>query len=173
MTLVILPEEYRSHKVIAPQPIHSVDISADEITLGESFTVEVNMNNRNDFADILLTSVGFPRLLELGDSVDVIGYDYTQSPKFIDVGSEVDSDYIYGNTVPALYPSIEADSRNVKSDASFRMVVLVTPQKAGEFEVYVKTMAIPHTNDLGHYPHSGLIDPQGEFVDVYVVTVKP
>ena len=173
MTLVILPEEYRSHKVIEPQPTHSVSVSTDEITLGESFTVEINMNNGNDFADILLTSIGFPRLLELGDSVDVIGYDYTQSPKFVDVGSEVDGNYTYGDVASALYPSIEADSRNVPADASFRIVVLVTPQKAGEFEMYVKTVAIPHTNDLGHYPHSGLIDPHGEFVDAYVVTVKP
>ena len=172
MTLVILPEEYRSHKIIEPQPIHSVIISEDEISLGESFKIEIEMKNQNDFADIVLTSVGFPSL-DNHDLVEVIGYDFTQSPKEIDIGYEVGSDYTYGEVIPAVYPSIEADSRNIPADSQFRMVVLVTPPETGNFEVYVKTVAIPHTTDLSHYPYDGKIDPQGEFVDVYSVEVWP
>ena len=41
------------------------------------------------------------------------------------------------------------------------MVLLVTPQELGDFTVYVKTMAVPHTTSLSHYPHDGLVDPQG------------
>ena len=172
MTLVILPEEYRSHKIVEPQPIHSVIISEDEISLGESFKIEIEMKNQNDFADIVLTSVGFPSL-DNHDLVEVIGYDFTQSPKEIDIGYEVGSDYTYGEVIPAVYPSIEADSRNIPADSQFRMVVLVTPPETGNFEVYVKTVAIPHTTDLSHYPYDGKIDPQGEFVDVYSVEVRP
>ena len=172
MTLVILPEEYRSHKVIQPQPIHTVTISDDEITLGESFKIEIEMTNQNDFADIVLTSVGFPSLLD-HDSLEVIGYDYTQSPKYIEIGYEVGSDYTYGEVIPSVYPSIEADSRNIPKDSSFRMVILVTPPESGVFESYVKTVAIPHTTEKSHYPYDGLVDPQGEFVEVYSVMVNP
>ena len=171
MTLVILPEEYRSHKIVEPQPIHSVIISENEIPLGESFKIEIEMTNQNDFADIVLTSVGFPNLDDL-DSVEVIGYDFTQSPKNIDIGYEVGSDYTYGEVIPAVYPSIEADSRNISADSQFRMVLLVTPPEAGLFEVYVKTVAIPHTTELSHYPYEGKIDPQGEFVDVFSVIIS-
>ena len=172
MTLVILPEEYRSHKVVEPQPIHSVTISEDEISLGESFKIEIEMKNQNDFADIVLTSVGFPSL-DNHDSVQVIGYDFTQSPKEIDIGYEIGSDYTYGEVMPAVYPSIEADSRNIPADSQFRMAVLVSPPESGLFEVYVKTVAIPHTTELSHYPYDGQIDPQGEFVDVFSVKVRP
>ena len=172
MTLVILPEEYRSHKVIEPQPTHSIVISEDEITLNDSFKIEIEMQNQNDFADIVLTSVGFPQLEDL-NSVEVIGYDFTQSPKEIDIGYEVGSDYTYGEVISAAYPSIEADSRNIPADSQFRMVLLVTPPEAGIFEVYVKTVAIPHTTELSHYPYEGKIDPQGEFVDVFSVIVSP
>ena len=170
MTLVIFPEEYRSHKVIQPQPIHSVQISDDEITLGESFKIEIEMTNQNDFADIVLTSVGFPSLLD-HDSVEVIGYDYTQSPKYIEIGYEVGSDYTYGEVIPSKYPSIEADSRNIPKDSAFSMVILVTPPEAGIFESYIKTVAIPHTTEKSHYPYEGLVDPQGEFVEVFTVKV--
>ena len=172
MTLVILPEEYRSHKIVEPQPIHLASVSENEIPLGDSFKIEIEMKNQNDFADIVLTSVGFPNLDDL-DSVEVIGYDYTQSPKEIDIGYEVGSDYTYGDVIPAVYPSIEADSRNIPADSEFRMVILVTPPESGPFEVYVKTVAIPHTTEYSHYPYEGLVDPQGEFVDVFAVNVSP
>ena len=172
MTLVILPEEYRSQKIVEPQPIHSTSISENEITLGDSFKIEIEMQNQNDFADIVLTSVGFPNLEDL-DSVEIIGYDFTQSPKEIDIGYEVGSDYTYGDVIPAVYPSIEADSRNIPADSQFRIVLLITPQESGVFEIYVKTVAIPHTTELSHYPYDGKIDPQGEFVDVFSVIVSP
>lgn len=171
MTLVILPEEYRSHKIVEPQPIHSAVVSEDEIPLGASFKIEIETTNENDFADIVLTSVGFPNLNDL-DSVEVIGYDFTQSPKEIDIGYEVGSDYTYGEAIPAVYPSMEADSRNIPADSQFRMVLLVTPPEEGAFEIYVKTVAIPHTTDLSHYPYEGKIDPQGEFVEVFSVNVS-
>ena len=172
MTLVIFPDEYRSHKVIEPKPIHTASISSNEITLGESFKIEIEMINQNDFADIVLTSVGFPSLSDL-DSVEVIGYDYTQSPKYIDIGYEVGSDYTYGEVIPAVYPSIEADSRNIPANSEFRMVLLVNPPESGLFDVYIKTVAIPHTTNQSHFPYEGLVDPQGEHVEVYSVAVNP
>ena len=171
MTLVIMPQEYSSLKVIEPQPIHLVSISDDKITLGSSFKIEIEMTNKNDSADIVLTSVGFPSLTNL-DSVEVIGYDFTQSPKKIDIGYKIGSEYTFGESISAKYPLIEADSRNVPEDYSARMVLLVTPQKAGTFEMYVKTIAIPHTTEHSHFPYEGLIDPQKEFVDVYSVVVE-
>ena len=172
MTLVVLPQEYLSHKIIEPQPIQSVTLSNDEITLGEYFTIEIEIENKNDISDILLTSIGFPGLQEIGDEVEIIGYDYTQTPIYIDLGDKLNSGYTYGEQITASYPSIEAHSRNVPEDASYQMTLRVVPQNAGIFETYIKTIVIPHTTDLAHYPHEGFLDPQDEYVSVFVVTTK-
>ena len=48
MALVVLPQEYLSHKIIEPQPTQAVILSNDEITLGESFTIEIEIENKNE-----------------------------------------------------------------------------------------------------------------------------
>jgi len=173
MTLVVLPQEYLSHKIIEPQPTQAVTLSNDEITLGESFIIEIEIENKNDISDILITSAAFPGLQEIGDEVEIIGYDYTQSPIYIDLGDKLNSEYTFGEQITASYPSIEAHSRNVPEDTSYQMALRVIPQNAGIFETYIKTIAIPHTTEISHYPHEGFLDPQGEYVSVFVVTVKP
>lgn len=173
MTLVVLPQEYLSHKVIEPQPTQTVTLLNDEITLGVSFIIEIEIKNKHDISDILITSVAFPGLQEIGDEVEIIEYDYTQSPIYIDLGDKLISEYTYGEPINAVYPSIEAYSRNVPEDTSYQMKLRITPQNVGIFETYIKTISIPHTTELSHYPYDGFLDPQGEYVSVFAVTVKP
>ncbi len=173
MTLVIFPQEYLSHKVINPQPIHTVKLSDDKIILGKSFVIEIEVENKNDVADILITSVAFPRLQKIGNEIEIIGYDFTQSPTYIKIGDKINSGYTRGGQIISQYPSIEAYSRNVPPDSSYHMTLRITPPVVGSFEIYVKTIAIPHTTDLSHYPHDGFLDPQGELVAVYHVMINP
>jgi len=173
MALVVLPQEYLSHKVIEPQPTQDVTLSNDEITLGESFIIEIEIENKNDVSDILVTSVAFPGLQEIGDEVEIIGYDYTQTPTYTDLGDKLNSEYTYGEEISATYPSIEAYSRNVPKDNSYHMALKITPQNVGIFETYIKTISVPHTTELSHYPYEGFLDTQGEYVSVFIVTVKP
>lgn len=173
MTLVIFPQEYLSHKVIEPQPIQTVTLSVNDISLGESFKISIDTENKNDVADILITSVAFPGLQEMGDSVKIVSYDYTQSPKYIVPGNKINSNYTSGVTITAQHPSIEAYSRNVAADTTYHMALDITPQNAGTFEMYIKTIAIPHTTALSHYPYEGLLDSQSEYVSVFTVNVNP
>ena len=172
-TLVIFPQEYLSHKVIEPQPIQNVTLSVNNISLGESFKISIETENKNDVADILITSVAFPGLQEIGDSVKIFSYDYTQSPRYIVPGNKINSEYTSGGTITAQYPSIEAYSRNVAADTAYQMTLGVTPQNTGTFEMYIKTIAIPHTTALSHYPYQGLLDSQSEYVSVFTVNVNP
>ncbi len=173
MTLVIFPQEYLSQSVVEPQPIQEITIDSNEIVLGESFQIKIQTINKNDIADILITSVGFPNLQEIGDEIEIISYDYTQSPRYIKPGEKLNSDYTSGGPVLSEYPSIEAYSRNVVPGTSYHLVLGITPTNGGIFEIYVKTIAIPHTTDLSHYPQEGFKDPQGENVSVYTVNVNP
>ncbi len=173
MALVIYPDEYLSHAVIEPQPIQSTSISTNEITLGESFDIQINIENKNDVADILITSIAFPNLEEIGEIVKIVSYDYTQSPRYIEVGDKINSGYTEGGQILAKYPSIEAYSRNVPENTAYQMAISVTPQNAGVFETYIKTIAIPHTTNLAHFPYDGHLDYQDEFVTVISVTVNP
>ena len=172
-TLVIFPQEYLSHNVIEPQPTQNVTLSVDDISLGESFQISIETENKNDVADILITSVAFPRLQEIGDTVNIFSYDYTQSPRYIVPGNKINSKYTSGGTITAQYPSIEVYSRNVAANTAYHMALDITPQNAGTFEMYIKTIAIPHTTALSHYPHEGLLDFQSEYVSVFTVNVNP
>lgn len=173
MTLVIFPQEYLSYSVIEPQPIQAVALSNDEISLGESFEIEIEIESKNDVADILITSAAFPGLQEIGDIVKIISYDYTQSPRYIVPGDKINSEYTSGGEVTAQYPSIEAYSRNVPVNTAYRMSIIITPESTGTFETFIKTIAIPHTTELSHYPYDGMLDPQSEYVSVYSVKVNP
>lgn len=173
MTLVIFPQEYLSHQVINPQPTHTIKLSDDKIILGKSFVIEIDVENKNDVADILITSVAFPKLQKIGNETKIISYDFTQSPTYIKIGDKINSGYTRGGQIISKYPSIEAYSRNVPPDSSYHMALKITPPVAGSFEMYVKTIAIPHTTELSHYPHDGFLDPQGELVAVYHVMVNP
>ena len=173
MTLVIFPQEFLAQNTIEPQPTQEITIDSNEISLGESFQIEIQIINKNDISDILITSVGFPTLQVIGDEIEIISYDYTQSPRYIKPGEKINSEYTSGGPVLAEYPSIESYSRNVLQDTSFHMVLDITPTSGGVFEIYVKTIAIPHTTDLSHYPQDGFKDPQGEYVSVYTVNVNP
>jgi len=173
MTLVVFPQEFASKTPIEPQPTHSISLTDEQIKLGQSFHIEIQIENQNDVSDILITSVAFPRLEQIKDNVEIISYDYTQSPRYIKPEDKLMSEYTLGGVVLAQYPSIEAYSRNVPPDTSYQMELKVTPNDPGSFEVYIKTIAIPHTTDLSHYPYDGLLDSQGEYVSVYTVQVNP
>ena len=172
-TLIFFPQEYLSHKVTEPQPIQNITLSDDDISLGESFQISIETENKNDVADVLITSVAFPGLKEIGDTVKIFSYDYTQSPRYIIPGNKINSQYTSGGTITAQYPSIEAYSRNVAADTAYQMTLDITPKNAGTFEMYIKTIAIPHTTTLSHYPHEGLLDSQSEYVSVFTVNVNP
>lgn len=172
LTSVVFPQIYLQKSLAEPSPVQSVQISNKEISLGESFSITVDVTNQDDFADILITSIGFPTLPDL-DAVRITSYDFTQSPRLIQVGDSIGTKYTKGAPMQAVYPSIEAMSRNVYPDSKFFISISVTPQNIGPFVIYVKTIAIPHLSDLAHYPYEGLVDPQGEFVQVQEITVKP
>lgn len=171
--LVIFPQEFLTHEIIKPKPIQYVTFSNEEITLGESFEIEIEVENKNDFADILITSIAFPNLQEIDDTVKISSYDFTQSPRNIALGNKINSKYTSGGQITAKYPSIEAYSRNVKENSTFHMAVIVTPKNSGSFETFIKTIAIPHTTEFSHYPYDGILDYQSEYVSVYTVNVNP
>jgi hypothetical protein len=173
ITLVISPQEFLAQSTIEPQPTQEITIDSDKISLGKSFQIKIKIINKNDVSDILITSVGFPSLQEIGDEIEIISYDYTQSPRYIRQGEMLNSGYTSGGPVKAEYSSIEAYSRNVVPDTSYHMVLEISPTNGGTFEIYVKTIAIPHTTDLSHHPQDGFKDPQGEYVSVYTVNVNP
>ena len=64
-------------------------------------------------------------------------------------------------------------SRPLKPDTSTHFDLVITPQELGLFNIYVKSIGIPHTSDVSHYPYSGILDHQNEYVEVYSVNVNP
>lgn len=118
-------------------------------------------------------TVEFPQNQNL-DNVKIISYDFLQSPKLFLIDKEIGTDYTGGQTtVKSKYPFIEAYNRPSKPNQSHSMILQVTPTKTGTFTVYTKTVAMPHINELSHFPRQGIIDHQNEFVLKHVVEVIP
>ena len=174
LSVFILPSEFLMTDQLVPEPVFEATLSKTDIVLGDSFRLDIISENTGDYADIHIVSIGFPTLSKLDDVVKIATYDFTLSPSYISVGKKIGSNYSGGvETTFAEYPSIEAMSRPLKSNVETYFDIVVTPKKSGIFDVYVKSIGIPHSSDLSHYPHSGTLDHQNEHVLVYSVTVNP
>ena len=85
---------------------------------------------------------------------------------------KVASEYIrVDKAINTYYPAIEANSRPWYNDDYYQISIEVKPNNVGRFVIFVKTIAFPHTNELGHYPKYGIKDYQGEFVVVSSIEV--
>ena len=168
-----LPDYYQSLKKPLSIPyLSEVNISESDIQYGESFDVKITSTNLGDSADIQIVSIAFPNLTRIDDHVSIISHDFRQSPFFIEIDDDVISNYASTfETIPAMYPSLEAYSRPWKSSETYHIGLEVTPDKAGKFVIFVKSVGLPHTNNQSHFPSDGLIDYQNEFVNVYSVNV--
>lgn len=174
LTLFILPEQFLSKENFVPIPFFEAELSDSEINLGESFRLSIISENRGDYGDIHILSTSFPTVKNIENIVEIVSYDFTHSPKFIIPGDEIGAKYSGGlEKVLSQYPSIEAMSRPIPSGSKHHMDLAITPKEIGSFLVYVKCIDIPHTNSNSHYPTSGLLDHQEEYVLVYTVNVNP
>ena len=174
LTILILPSEFLMTEQLVPEPSFTAILSETNIALGDSFNLDIVSVNNGDYADIHIVSVAFPDLSRIDDVAKITTYDFTLSPSYIYVDEEIGSNYSGGvETTLAQYPSIEAMSRPLKPDVQTHFDLLITPQELGVFNIYVKSIGIPHTSDLSHYPYSGFLDHQNEYVSVYSVSVNP
>jgi len=174
LTIFVFPSEFLLTEQLVPQPVFEAVLSETTIVVGDSFRLSTISENTGDYADIHIVSISFPDLTEIDDVVKIATYDFTLSPSYISVGEEIGSNYSGGvETTFAQYPSIEAMSRPLQPNVETHLDIVVTPKKSGIFNVYVKSIGIPHTSNISHYPHSGTLDHQNEHVLVYSVTVNP
>ena len=174
LTVFILPEQYMSHEKLVSQPHFDVKISDREIFLGESFRLDIVTENKGEYGDIHILSTAFPDLTEVGNVVNIITYDFTQPPTNIVPGDKMIAKYSGGlEHMVAKYPSIEAMSRPIHPGSTYHLSQIITPEKQGNFSIYVKSVNIPHTSDLSHHPQTGILDHQEEHVQVYSVNVNP
>lgn len=171
LTVVVFPQAYQNITVIYPRPALEVTLSAQQITLGESFEAEITAYNNGDAADLQIVTIAFPQNDDL-ENIRIASYDFLQSPRMIQKGQKVGSEYTAGQmTVLTKYPFIEAYSRPSKNGDTFTMVLQIIPKEAGLFKLYAKTVAMPHVDDKSHFPTQGLQDQQNEFVQEYTVEV--
>jgi len=174
LTVFILPEKYIAKEQLVPSPYLEIELSSVEITLGESFRISSISENKGDYGDIHIVSAAFPTEQNIENIVQIASYDFSNSPQFIEPGEEIGAKYSGGlEIVSAQYPSIEAMNRPVHPGTKYVMDLQITPDEIGEFIVYMKSIDIPHSSSVSHFPQSGQLDHQGEYVLVYTVNVNP
>jgi hypothetical protein len=150
----------------------------ENLLLGESFIIIITSANLGDTADIQITSVSFPNLTSNiddkneNDIINIIHHNFTQNPMFISVGNEIGSEYTgLSKTMIAKYEAIEFYNRPWTSNTFYEAQLEVKPSSIGNFVVFVKTVALPHIDNMSHYPTIGIRDQQQEFVNAYYVNV--
>jgi len=174
LSLVVFPPFYLSKEIPTPQPYFEVTISNPSISLGDSFDMNVFSKNIGDYGDIHILSIGFPSIDKITNEVKVINSDFNHQYHFIEKNILVGSNYTAGDQkVESQYSLIEIMNRPSPSNGSYDFQLLITPKNTGLFEIHVKSIEIPHTSELSHFPHQGIIDPQGEYIAVYSVMVNP
>ena len=173
--IVIFPDYYLSVEPLVSQPYFEATISESEISLGDSFDLDIVSENKGEYGDIHIVSIGFPNLDSVDDNTILITtYDFTQSLVYFFPGDQISTGYSGGviSTVSE-YPSIEAMSRPILPNAENHLSLSITPESVGSFAVYVKTINIPHIDSRSHYPQSGTLDQQDEYVMSFSVNVIP
>lgn len=174
LTVFALPENFLQKEQLSPSPYFDVEISSQELNMGDSFRIKIESENIGDYGDIHIVSVAFPTIQTTEDIVQIVSYDLSHAPDMIEIGEKIGSSYTGGvETINAKYPSIEAMNRPVPANSSYNMELMVTPEKAGKFLIYVKAIDIPHVSDASHYPRSGMLDHQNEFVKEFSIVVHP
>lgn len=172
LALYVFPQTFQSVGPREPEPIvTNVSLSASEIRLGQSFVVSVTAINTGEDADMQLVYIGFPNLTTTG-SVEVLEHDFAQTPMRISAGHEVGSGYTGEVLVDAQYASVEAFSRPWPGGAGYSIDLQVTPEEQGQFAIFVKSVAFPHSWGGAHWPGEGTVDYQNEFVKAYYVQVN-
>jgi hypothetical protein len=185
-SLYFFPHQYLSTRQVsqALPKIINVNINTSSLSdmgnlhLGESFIVSITIANLGDTADFQIASVSFPNITgNIPDNitnriVSILHHNFTQSPVFIQAGDEIGSEYTgLTKTIIARYPSIEFYNSPWATNTFYGARLQVKPVSEGDFVVFVKVVALPHTTDLSHYPAIGIIDQQQEFVNAYQITV--
>jgi hypothetical protein len=174
LSIFIIPQFYfLSSSEVKSQPvITAAKLSASKVVVGESFDLTITAMNNGDTADMQVVSLSFPNITSIDSIVKISKYNFTQKPVFIEMGDKVGSEYVgIDKVINAYYPAIEANSRPWANGDYYQIRIEVKPNTVGRFVIFVKTIALPYTNELGHYPRFGIKDYQGEFVAVSSVEV--
>lgn len=174
LSIFIIPQFYfLSSSEVKSQPvITAAKLSASKVVVGESFDLTITAMNNGDTADMQVVSLSFPNITSIDSIVKISKYNFTQKPVFIEMGDKVGSEYVgIDKVINAYYPAIEANSRPWVNGDYYQISIEVKPNTVGRFVIFVKTIALPYTNELGHYPRFGIKDYQGEFVAVSSVEV--
>lgn len=173
LSIFFIPQLYfLSSSEVKSQPIiTAAKLSTSEV-VGESFDLTITAMNNGDTADMQVVSLSFPNITSINNIVKISKYNFTQKPVFIEIGDEVGSEYVgLDKVINAYYPGIEANSRPWYTGDYYQISIEVKPSTVGRFVIFVKTISLPHTSELDHYPKLGPKDYQGEFVAVYSVQV--
>lgn len=174
LSLTVFPTLYLSKELTHPQPFFEVNLSRDSINLGDSVELSVFSENIGDYGDIHILSVGFPSLQKIDDQVKILHSDFNHQYRTIETETMLGAKYSAGaEKLPSKYASIEIMNRPSPSKGHYTIDFSLTPKEVGPFEIYVKAIEIPHSSDLSHFPHQGILDPQGEYVSVYTIMVNP
>ena len=165
---VVFPDAMSLTEKRITSPFFITSQESKLISNGESFDFIIDAGITGGDSDMLIIIVGFPDAKSF-DGIKIKLSEFTQSPKFFEVGDEVKT-YYPSDFKIAEYPLLHIFNMPNPMNKKPILQLEITPDDIGEFRIFTKAKSAPFTND-SIFPKGGSVDEDNEFVEKKVIIV--
>ncbi len=156
---VVFPDALSQTEKRITSPFFITSQETESISQGESFDFIIDSGITGGDSDMLILIIGFPDAKSF-DGIKIKSSEFTQSPKFFEIGDEVKTYY------PSDFKIAEYPLLHIKPILQLE----ITPESLGEFRIFTKAKSAPFTDD-SNFPKGGFVDEDNEFVEKKVILV--
>lgn len=165
---VVFPDAMSMTEKRLTSPFFVTSLEKESIVKGESFDFIVDTGITGGDSDMLILIVGFPDAKSF-DEIKIKSSEFTQSPKFFEIGDEVKT-YYPSDFKIAEYPLLHIFNMPNPINKKPILQLEITPESFGEYRILTKAKSAPFTDD-SNFPKGGAVDEDNQFVEKKVINV--
>ena len=166
---VVFPDALSFTEKRETSPFFVTSQEKKSISSNESFDFIIDTGITGGDSDMLILIIGFPDAKSF-DGIKIKSSDFTQSPKFFEVGDEIKTYYPSDYKI-AEYPLLHIFNMPNPINKKPILQLEITPENLGEYRIFTKAKSAPFTED-SIFPKGGNVDEDIEFVEKKVVIVE-
>ena len=166
---IVFPDVMSLTEKKITSPFFVTSLNKQSISSGESIDLIIDSGVIGGDSDILILIIGFPDAKSF-DEIKIKSSEFTQSPKFFEVGDEVKT-YYPSDFKIADYPLLHIFNMPNPINKKPILHLEISPEILGEFRIFTKAKSAPFTED-SIFPKGGSIDEDNQFVEKKVIMVE-
>ena len=166
---IVFPDVMSLTEKKITSPFFVTSLNKQSISSGESIDLIIDSGVIGGDSDMLILIIGFPDAKSF-DEIKIKSSQFTQSPKFFEIGDEVKT-YYPSDFKIADYPLLHIFNMPNPINKKPILQLEISPENLGEFRIFTKAKSAPFTID-SIFPKGGSIDEDNEFVEKKVIIVE-